>query len=141
MKKYIWIISTIIALTAMESQAQSIPFQASVNRSELSDSLPSYEHLMLLCITDLYRNQVDDSRTGNSPVYYLFASDSSRIYYNLMKKTDEGYALYFPQKTKSKVFPFRKSARIAQYVSEKMGEGCKVSLGSVNKKKFIVQSF
>ena len=75
------------------------------------------------------------------PGYYLFASDSSRIYYNLMKKTDEGYALYFPQKTKSKVFPFRKSARIAQYVSEKMDEGCKVSLGSVNKKKFIVQSF
>ncbi len=142
MKKYVCaFFCIIIAAMTLESQAQNIRFHSSINRNEKPDSFPTYEHLMLLCIADLYSNQNNPSKTENRSNYYLFASDSIHIFYNLMKTTEDGFERYLPKKTESKVFPFRKSANIAQYVLEQIDKGKMVSLGSLNKRKYIVQSF
>ena len=95
---------------------------------------------MLLCTTDLYRNQTDQAKISCRSCYYLFSADSLKIYYGILCGKDKNYDQYMPQKQKGKTFSFRRDD-VAQYVLEELDKGNAVSVIGLNKRKFIVQSF
>ena len=143
------IISMFACLTAVlfvsNLQAQSVKFPklGSVNRFEKErDGLSSYEHLMLACMSDLYRNQTEESRAGNRSDYYLFYADSSQIYHMILREKDSAdnhYNQYMPQKQNGKILSW--NSDIAQYVLEELDKGNMVGVTGLGKRKFIVQSF
>ena len=128
-------------LSNLQAQQLKSMCKAGVNRFETTGDALTYDHLMLLCITDLYRNQTEESRAGNRSNFYLFSADSSQVYYGILCEKDKGYEQYLPQKQNSRSFSFRKSAYIAEYVLNELDKGNVVSVASSGKRKFIVQSF
>ena len=131
-----------VALFVSNLQAQQLKTLClgSINRFEKTENALSYDRLMLLCTTDLYRNQTDQSRIAYRSCYYLFSADSLQIYYGILSDKDKGYDQYLPQKQKGKTFSFRRGD-VAQYVLEELDKGNVVSVACLNKRKFIVQSF
>ncbi len=102
-----------------------------------------FTFLILMCVylseMGYYRNEEskNDCRSG----YLILSADSLQVYHGMVCENDKGYEQYLPQKQSSKIFTFRRSGYIPQYVLEELDKGNVVSVASLGKRKYIVQSF
>ena len=113
------------------------------NAMVVTAAVAFFTFLILMCVylseMGYYRNEEskNDCRSG----YLILSADSLQVYHGMVCENDKGYEQYLPQKQSSKIFTFRRSGYIPQYVLEELDKGNVVSVASLGKRKYIVQSF